>query len=55
LFDGPEYYENPRSHPLFEKYKRTFGKMAGMQKLLKGADILVIRMNHKPLMYLRYR
>jgi hypothetical protein len=55
LFDGPDVYEFQEQHPLFLKYKRTFQKLAGMQKLLKGADILVLKMNHKPLLFVRYR
>lgn len=54
VFDGPGVYEFQNRHPLFEKFKRTFGKLAGMQRLLGTSDILVLKKNHKPLLFIRY-
>lgn len=33
---------------------RTHRKLVNMKKLLKGADFLVIKINHKPLLFIRY-
>lgn len=54
VLDGPDVYEFQDRNPLNEKYKRTFKKIAGMQKLLGESDILVLKDNHKPFLFIRY-
>lgn len=48
-------FEFADRNPLYTKFKRTYEKLMRMQRLLKGADILVIKQNHKPLLYIRYQ
>lgn len=55
VFDGADYYNLAENHILYPKYKRTFAKMKKMQEWVKESDILVIKNNGKPLLFLRYR
>lgn len=53
---GPvDLHSHVEHHPLFKKYKRTFAKIGNLQKLLGQADILAIKDNNKPFLYLRFR
>lgn len=53
--EGATVYAVSIGHPLYAKYKRTFSKIINLSKLLQGADILVIKDDRMPLLFLRYR
>jgi hypothetical protein len=38
----------------FSKHTKAVSKLINMEKLLKTADFLVIKINHKPLLFIRY-
>lgn len=48
------YYTPEARHPMFEKYSRTFRKVINMESLLGGADILVVKDDRMPLLFIRY-
>ena len=52
---GPLVYESHKQHKLYEKHKRAFEMLGKMQRLLKEADILVIRTNRKPFLFILYK
>lgn len=47
-------YENYERHPLYKKYKRTFNKVVNLEKLLGEANILVLKDNNMPLLFVRF-
>jgi Holliday junction resolvase len=52
---GPaDYHTGLRNHPLYEKYKRTWGKIANMEKWLGEAEILAIKDDRRPHIFLRW-
>lgn len=53
--EGAAVYSVFTGHVLHTKYKRTFSKIINLSKLLQGADILVIKDDRMPLLFLRYR
>lgn len=44
----------PYSKGFIQAHKRTFNKIANMQALVKDCELLVIKDNNKPLLFLRY-
>ena len=55
VFDGAACYEVPERNPLYKKYSRTFRMIANLQKLLGKSEILVIKDDRQPLLFLRFR
>lgn len=53
--EGPIVYESYKQHKLYEGHKRAFEMLGKMQRLLKESDILVIRTNRKPFLFIIYR
>lgn len=53
--EGPDCHEFIDRHPLGKKFLRTFKKIAGLQKLLGKADILALKENNKPFLFVRFR
>lgn len=46
----------PYLHPDFEKkYKRTLNKIINLEKLLKGADILAVKDDRRPFLFLTFK
>lgn len=45
----------PENMPEFKEYARTFTKICGMQKLLGEADVLVLKDDRQPLLYVSYK
>lgn len=39
----------------FEEHKRAFKRLHTLQKMVKGCDILAIKDNNRPILYLRFR
>lgn len=56
IFDNPDYYEPAtKDHPLYKRFSRTFSKLSNLQKLLGKADILCVKDDRKPILFIRYR
>lgn len=54
VLGGVEYHTIVTEHPLYKDYKRTFSKIANLQKLVKGSDVLAIKDDRRPLVFLRF-
>ncbi len=52
---GADVHELAHNHCMYKKYKRTFGKIANLEKLLGTAEILAIKDDRKPLLFLRFQ
>ncbi len=52
---GAEVHEIAHNHCMYKKYKRTFGKISNLEKLLGTAEILAIKDDRKPLLFLRFQ
>lgn len=50
-----EFHTFYQLHPLYGQHARAFGRLPKMQSLLKESDILVLKDNNRPLLFLRYR
>lgn len=48
-------YTLAKSLPYYSQYKRTFGQIENLEKLLQSAEILVLKDDRMPLIFLRYR
>jgi hypothetical protein len=55
LLDSDGVFEVADSHPCFSSFKRTFGKLKTMQEWVKSCEILVIKDDRRPYLFLRYR
>lgn len=55
VYDGADYHTLMTTHPLYKKYKRTFGKIENLEKLLGQAEILVIKDDRRPFLFFRYQ
>jgi Archaeal holliday junction resolvase (hjc) len=55
VFDSDSVYTVTSKHPLYEKHKRTFDRLETLSKLLGEADILVLKDNHRPFLFFRFR
>jgi len=49
-----DHHINMELHPLYKKHKRTFGKIKNLEKLLGEADVLAIKDDRRPLLFIRY-
>jgi hypothetical protein len=54
VLGGADHHLIMNQHPLYDKYKRTFSKIANLEKLVKECQVLAIKDNHKPILYIRY-
>lgn len=54
VLDKADFYAPVERHTSYKKFSRTFKKIANLHKLLGNADILVIKDNNKPMMYVRF-
>jgi energy-coupling factor transporter ATP-binding protein EcfA2 len=55
LFDGDGVYTLMERHPLYPEFKRTFNRLPTLSKLAERSDILVLKDNHRPWLFLRFR
>jgi hypothetical protein len=55
VFDGPDYFELAERHPCFVEHGRAFKRFETVQKWLKSSDILVLKDNNRPFLFLRFR
>jgi len=54
VMDGADVHVLVTNHPLYADYKRTFKKIENLEKLLGECEILVIKDDRKPFLYLRW-
>lgn len=54
VLDKADFYAPVERHTNYKQFSRTFKKIANLHKLLGNADILVIKDNNKPMMYVRF-
>lgn len=55
VLEGPTCHEFVDRHPLGTKYKRTFQKIGNMQKLVQECDVLCLKDDRRPWLFVRYR
>jgi Holliday junction resolvase len=55
LFDSDGVYTLTYRQPLYAQFKSTFDRLETMQKMVKGSDVLVLKSDRKPWIFLRYR
>lgn len=55
VLENAHVYELQERHPLSKKYSRQFQKLGNLQNLLGSADILVLKDDRKPFLFVRYR
>lgn len=55
VLDSDGIFELCERSPLYAEFKRQFESLITMQAWVKEADILVIKGDRKPLLFLRYR
>lgn len=55
ILEPIELHLHQGHHPLYEQYKRTFAKIGNLQKLLGEAQILVIKDDRQPPLFIRFR
>jgi hypothetical protein len=48
-------YHRAEALPYFKPFKRTFQKLLNLEKLLGEANLLVLKMDRKPFLYVTYR
>jgi len=48
-------YHRAETLPYYKTYKRTFQKLRNLEKLLGEANLLVLKMDRKPFLYVTYR
>jgi hypothetical protein len=48
-------YEFPTNFPWYDAHKRAFGRMKTLKKLAKDCDLLAVKDNNRPILYLRFR
>lgn len=53
--DGSDVHVIVHKHPLYEQFKRTFTKLGNLEKMLGEADVLVIKDDRRPHLFIRYR
>ena len=41
--------------PFYNKHRRTFKRLLKLKELVKGCDLLVVKDNNKPFLFIRYR
>ncbi len=54
VLGGADFHTIVTKHPLYAKYKRTFRKIENLEKLLGECEVLVIKDDRKPLLFLRW-
>lgn len=54
VLGGADFHLIMTAHPLYPKYSRTFSKIANLEKMVKECNVLAIKDNHKPILYIRY-
>lgn len=55
VYDTDGIYELVEKHPLYERFKRLFKRLNTLEKLIGKADILVLRDDRQPFVFLRFR
>lgn len=57
-FDGAmtkaDHYPMLKSHPMYDKYKKTLQSLIKMYNWLGESDVLVIKNDHQPFLFIRY-
>jgi hypothetical protein len=54
VLGGADHHVIVSQHPLYEKFKRTFSKIENLEKLVGEANVLAIKDDRQPLIYIRY-
>lgn len=54
VLNSERYYGYAHLHPLYSTFKRTFLKIANMRKLVKGCDVLALKDDFRPFLYVRF-
>lgn len=54
VLGGNDTHTIVTNHPLYEKFKRTFGKLVNLEKLVKNANILAVKDDRRPLIFIRF-
>jgi hypothetical protein len=55
VFDSDGVYTLTNRHPLYKDFKSSFDRLPTLCKLVKGADVLVLKDNGRPWIFLRFR
>lgn len=54
VLGGADHHPLAHYHPQYKAFPKTFRKLANLRKLLGEADILVLRDDRQPFLYLRF-
>lgn len=54
VLGGADHHTIVTQHPLYEKYSRTFRKIENLEKLVGECQVLAIKDDRAPLLYIRY-
>lgn len=54
VFTKANYYPMLKAHPMYQEYSRTMTAVANTKKYLGGADILALKIDRKPFLFLRF-
>lgn len=54
VLGGADLHLLPHYHPLYKKYSRTFSKIGNLKKLVQECQILAIKDDRRPILFLRF-
>jgi hypothetical protein len=55
LYDGCDFFTLDYNHPLYATHGKAFKKLATLEKYVKGSDILALKDDRKPFLFVRFR